>query len=385
MSADVIVVGGGIVGACCARWLARAGASVELYERRWPASGASGACEGNILAWDKETATELPLALRSRMLWDELAEELEDDFEFERKGSIVVAEDEGELEAATAQAESLRRLGVQGEPLDVAALRAEEPACAPDLPGGVLYPGDAQVEPRLATNAIVACAQRHGGRLRSAAAVRTLARDGSGAVAGVLLEDGRRVAAGTVVVAAGAHTGELLGRSGLELPVRARQGQIVVADAAPAGGRFARKLNEAGYLSAVGADDPGLQVAMVVESTRSGTLLLGSSRRLAGHDTSADPRVAAAIAARAVRFFPVLARARALRVYAGLRPFTPDHLPIVGSPRAAPGLVVATGHEGAGIGLAPATGELVRDLVTGSEPRVDAAGLHPDRFGAPLA
>src|SRR3954453_183109 len=115
---DVVVVGGGIVGAACAYALAEAGARVRLCERAFVASGSSGACEGNVLAWDKELERELPLALRSAELWDRLAHELPDAFEYDRKGSIVVAEAEGELQAAAERARLLANLSVHGEVLD---------------------------------------------------------------------------------------------------------------------------------------------------------------------------------------------------------------------------------------------------------------------------
>src|SRR4051794_18250836 len=121
-SADVVVVGAGIVGASCAYYLARAGARVRLYDRSFVASGSSGACEGNVLAWDKELERELPLALRSADLWRSLAEELDDDFEYDRKGSIVVAETDEELAASAERAQTLAGLGVKGEVLDAGAL-----------------------------------------------------------------------------------------------------------------------------------------------------------------------------------------------------------------------------------------------------------------------
>src|SRR4051794_26518941 len=162
MGADVVVVGGGIVGAACAHRLAAAGARVRLLERAFVASGSSGACEGNVLAWDKELRRELPLALRSAELWQQLAHELPDDFEYDRKGSIVVAETEAELTAAAERARLLAGHGVSGHVLDAQTLRAEEPHVAHDLPGGVLYPGDAQLEPRLATAALMRAAVARG-------------------------------------------------------------------------------------------------------------------------------------------------------------------------------------------------------------------------------
>jgi len=129
-----------------------------------------------------------------------------------------------------------------------------------------------------------------------------------------------------------------------------------------------------------GGDDAALAIARVVESTQAGTALLGSSRQHVGFDREVDISVAGAIAARAARFFPILNDARALRVYAGLRPLTPDHIPIIGPFHEAPNICVATGHEGAGIGLAPATGELVAAWHTGTTPFVPLAWFSPDRF-----
>jgi glycine/D-amino acid oxidase-like deaminating enzyme len=180
------------------------------------------------------------------------------------------------------------------------------------------------------------------------------------------------------VIAAGVWTPELLGRARLTVPVTPRKGHVVVLERSPV--RFRRKLSEAGYLGAVEADDAALQVAMVVESTPSGTALLGSSRQHVGFDRDVEVAVAGAIARRCARFFPVLHEARALRVYAGLRPLTPDHVPIIGPFREAPNLCVATGHEGAGIGLAPATGELVAAWATGAASPLPLEWYSPDRF-----
>src|SRR4051794_20336757 len=104
---DVVVVGAGAIGAACAFQLAAAGVRVRLLDRSYVASGSSGACEGNVLAWDKELEHELPLAARSADAWERLAGELPDDFEYDRKGSIVVAETEAELVASAERARVL--------------------------------------------------------------------------------------------------------------------------------------------------------------------------------------------------------------------------------------------------------------------------------------
>jgi glycine/D-amino acid oxidase-like deaminating enzyme len=381
---DVVVVGAGVVGASCAYYLAAAGVRVRLFDRSFVASGSSGACEGNVLAWDKELERELPLALRSADLWQGLAGELDDDFEYDRKGSVVVAETAAELQACAERNRVLAGLGVEGIVLDADGLRGEEPYAAHDLPGGVLYPGDAQLEPRLATSALVRAAAARGAELRTDVSVTAILRGADGRATGVETSAGR-VGADMVVVAAGVWTPTLLETAGLSVPVTPRKGQIVVLERSPV--VFRRKLSEAGYVAAVEADDAELQIAMVVESTPSGTALLGSSRQHVGFDRTVELGVAGAIARRAARFFPVLNDARALRVYAGLRPLTPDHVPIIGPFGEAPNICVATGHEGAGIGLAPATGALVTAHLLGRPWRgADPAahtGLLPDRFLSP--
>jgi glycine/D-amino acid oxidase-like deaminating enzyme len=376
-SPDVVVVGAGVVGAACAYHLARAGVRVRLLERSYVASGSSGACEGNVLSWDKELERELPLALRSADLWEQHAAELPDDFEYDRKGSVVVAETEAELVASTERVRVLAGLGVIGEVLDADALRREEPHAAHDLPGGVLYAGDAQLEPRLATAALVRAAVLAGAELTVGTEIARIVREPSGRAVGVETSSGL-ITCDAVVIAAGVWTAQLLAGCGLNVPVTPRKGQIVVLERSPV--VFRRKLSEAGYVAAVEADDAALQIAMVVESCSSGTALLGSSRQHVGFDREVDLSVAGQIARRAVRFFPVLNHARALRVYAGLRPLTPDHIPIIGPYHEAPNICVATGHEGAGIGLAPATGELVAAWYTGTPPVVPLAWFSPDRF-----
>jgi len=149
---------------------------------------------------------------------------------------------------------------------------------------------------------------------------------------------------------------------------------------APVGPLVHHKVYEADYVDTLTADTGEAQVSAVVESTPSGTILLGSSRELVGFDTTIDLDVVRRIAARARRLFPVLAEVDLLRIYTGLRPWVPDHLPIIGEDPAVRGLWHATGHEGAGIGLAPATAQLVRAGITDTPGPVDPL---PFRLGRP--
>ena len=302
-----------------------------------------------MLAWDKELERELPLALRSRRpLGAASPSELDDDFEYDRKGSVVVAETEAELIAcrrARPRARRARRRRARCWTPTRCAARSRTPRTT--CPAASSIPATRSSSRAWPPPRSSAPPSRSGAELSIDVTVeRDRARaDGP--------RDRRRderaalIAADMVVVAAGVWTPELLETAGLTVPVTPRKGQIVVLERSPVvlppqaqrGGLRRRRR---------GRHDAALQIAMVVESTPSGTALLGSSRQHVGFDREVELGVAGAIARRAARFFPILNDARALRVYAGLRPLTPDHVPIIGPFAEAPNICVATGHEGAG-------------------------------------
>jgi sarcosine oxidase subunit beta len=152
-----------------------------------------------------------------------------------------------------------------------------------------------------------------------------------------------------------------------------------------------RKLQEFGYIMAKFERDdyersltPEMEkhgVAFVFEPTETGTFLIGSSRWFAGRNIANSVAVLRCIAQRAMRFLPVLKNVRFIRTYAGLRPYSPDHFPIV-SDTPVPGYYVAAGHEGNGIGLAPITGHLIAQMITGEETAIDVEPLKFSRFDA---
>jgi glycine/D-amino acid oxidase-like deaminating enzyme len=118
----------------------------------------------------------------------------------------------------------------------------------------------------------------------------------------------------------------------------------------------------------------------VVEGTAAGPVLIGASRERVGFDRTFSLEVARLLAKRAIELFPALAQVKAIRSYLGFRPYMPDHLPAIGPDPRAPGLLHACGHEGAGIGLAPATGHLIARILTGKRPDLDLTPFRPERF-----
>jgi len=379
----VLVVGAGIIGAAVASRLAAAGLDVCLLDRLGPAAGTSSAGEGNVLVSDKVPGPDLALALRGVALWHELAEaagDAGDRVEFEAKGGLVVAHDEKELEALFNMAELQRQLGARVELVTAGSLHELEPALTEDLGGGAFYEQDCQVQPMAAVDFLVRQFGAHGGCLVRGAEVVGAERDRQGKVRSVRTTMGTVVVGTCVVNASGPWAGEVARRLGTDIPVEPRRGHVLVTEPEPP---FVRhKVYEAGYVSSVHDDGTGLACSAVVEATRSGTMLLGSSREFVGFSRELDPRIIRTIAARAVALFPDLARARLMRAYVGFRPTTPDRLPIIGADLSVGGVYHAAGHEGAGIGLALVTAEIVETLVLGQTPSMDLAPFAPERFAA---
>lgn len=355
MHPDVVVVGAGIIGAACAQALKARGLAVTVLDRSGPAAGTSSAGEGNVLVSDKEPGPELELARASRELWPELA----DDAEWEEKGGLVVATTPEAAEPLRAFAAKQRAAGIDACELTAAEALTHEPHLNPAITAAVHYLQDAQLNPVKATRTL----------LRGIEVVRTE----------VSTTDGRSVTTSNGVISCGAvvnATGPWARHFGVN--VLPRRGVVLVTTPIP--GTIRHKVYDADYVGAVASDDADLQTSGVVESTQAGTVLIGSSRQRKGFDDTIESRVLKALARRAIALFPMLRDVPVMRAYGGFRPYAPDHLPIIGEDPRTPGLWHATGHEGAGVGLAPATGRLLAELLTGDTPHVDP---HPFRVDRP--
>jgi glycine/D-amino acid oxidase-like deaminating enzyme len=353
---DVVVVGAGIIGAACAYYARRAGLTVTVVDRGGVAGGTTGAGEGNILVSDKEPGPELDLALRSHALWRGL--EL-GDIELEAKGGLVVAASEAQWQAL--QAFAAAQAGVVAQPVSPWEL---EPGLAPDVTGALYYPQDLQVQPMLAAARLL-----RGIPLRLGVTVRALEP-------GRVVTDDGVINAAAIINAAGVWAGALGA-----LPIQPRRGFILVTARQPVN-LVRHKVYAASYVSNVASREAGLQASAVVEGTRAGTVLIGSSRERVGLDPAMALPVLRVLARNAIQLFPALRDVPVIRAYRGFRPYTTDHLPVIGPDPRVPGLYHACGHEGAGVGLAPITGKIIADLVSGAKSDVDIRPFRPERFGA---
>lgn len=370
MVGSAIVIGAGIVGAACARSLSMAGLDVTAIDRSTAASATTARGEGNLLVSDKAPGPELVMALAAAKRWPalvrELVDELGDGFpgiEYEPKGGLVVATTEDGAAPLLRFAAAQRSAGVDARELSVAEALNLEPDLNPAITAAVHYPQDAQVHPVNAAEALLASARRHGARVRQNVNLSGPILDANGTLLGIATNEGE-FRADAIIVAAGPWSGEVARTLGVTLPVLPRRGMVLVTSRMPK--RIFHKVYDADYVGAVGSGDAALQTSSVVESTESGNVLIGSSREQLGFDDRLRVDTIAQIAAKAIRLFPFLADQAVIRTYGGFRPFMPDHLPLVSRDHRMPGLWHATGHEGAGIGLAPITGELIAALVAGA-------------------
>jgi len=373
---DAIVIGAGVVGACCALALTNAGLKVLIIDRGPVASGTTGAGEGNILVSDKEPSAELTLAIRSRDLWFEIDTDIGGGFELEAKGGVVVSRSAKGISELKRLSALQKVNGVEVIELDGAGLRKIEPHLSESVDYGVLYPGDAQCQPMLAAAQIIRAVKKRGGSfIQGENVVKINANAGS--ITGVTT-DKNQYASPIIINATGTWAGEIAKLAGSYLPIMPRRGFILVTSPAPK--LVHHKVYDADYVANVASSDADLQSAAVVEGTASGTILIGASRERVGFKGDMDISILRQLARQAISLFPVLADIQLLRAYRGFRPYAPDHLPVIGPDKNIAGLWHAAGHEGAGIGLAPATGDLIAAQITGRTPFMDPSAFSPDRF-----
>ncbi len=364
---DIAIVGAGIVGAACAAQCARGGLKVLVLERGCLAGGTSAAAMGHVVVMDDSEA-QFALTSYSRRLWQDLADCLPADVEFDPCGTLWVAADEEEIAAVRQKERFYRTHGVNAEVLDAVSLAEAEPNLRHGLPGGLLVSGDLVVYPPCATRFLLDRARSLGAEVRIGVKVQSLSSDGS-----VTLADGARVSAGRCVNAAGCCAPELTAG----LPVRKRKGHLAITDRYP--GHVRHQLIELGYLKSAHAV-ASESVAFNIQPRKTGQLLIGSSRQFDADRGDVEPQLLAKMLRRAVHYMPSLENLSVIRAWTGHRAATPDKLPLIGPSLSSDRIWLATGHEGLGITTSLATGRLLADLILGRATEIPATPYLPARL-----
>jgi sarcosine oxidase subunit beta len=386
ISTDVVVIGGGAVGTAVAYNLSKKGLGVVLVDRGGLASGTSGRCDGNVLVADKMPGYDSRLNKSSQELFPGLADEIGYDFGWNNRGSLTVMESEKEMEIGSHFCRQLAESGLPVKMLDKKEVHEDEPNLAGDIAGGMEVACDGSLNPMALVYGLGYATERLGGKIWINTTVTGVRRTVDGRIEAVETDKGC-INTTRVVCAAGVWTPEIGRMVGLEIPIKPRQGQILVSERTvfvarrkvAEFGYLAAKFESADYQRAVTSEMEGYGIAMVFEPTQAGNFLIGSSRRFTGRHIASHMDVLRALAQRAIRFFPMIMDIAVIRSYAGLRPYTPDHLPII-SVTSVPGFYVAAGHEGDGIGLSLITGVLITQLICDEETTVSVDPLRLDRF-----
>ena len=383
-TAGTVVIGGGAVGTSVACYLAMSGLDVTLVERGEFAWGTSRRCEGHVVTYDTPPGDFSLFCKTGQDLFYEAQKFLPVDFDFSPEGIGLLVDNESHLEMVKANYEGKQKEGYNVTLWDRDELRRHEPNIGDNVIGCLNFNNDCTLNPMRLCFGLAEHARAHGAVIMPRTHVMDL-RMANGRVSGVETDKGL-ILTENVVLAAGVWTPRLGAMLGVNVPIRPRQGHILVTERVQ--GLLNKAYVEYGYLLTkhglkrdnVTPDMDKFGVAFVIEPSTAGTVLIGSSRRFVGMDTRPHPSVMRAVAERGTQFFPALSDMRLLRCYAGVRPATTDELPIISTTHI-PGLFIGAGHEGLGISLSLITGKIMSQLVGGQTPFIDISYMGIDRFG----
>ncbi len=367
-NSDVVVVGGGVIGCSIAYHLAREGASVTLVERDGIAAHASGAAAGMLAPISESTGEGafFEFALSSLQRMPELAAELRDragvDPQYVPSGLTRVAFTETEAAHLQAQARRLSAYGLEW--MDHASAREREPHITAQGFGALWSPLEGHVYSPYLTRAYAQAAASHGVRIRTGVVAQGLISNGDRILG--LRTDRGDLGAGTVVLCTGAWTGLCAPWVRMEFPVEPVRGQILALEQPRPSFRSILWSNE-----------------IYLVSKLDGTVIAGATEERAGFDCRTTASALTRLLTAAQRLAPALSECAFVRAWAGLRPDTPDHLPMIGPVPGLNGLVLAAGHYRNGVLLSPATGELVAGWILHGAYPMAARDFLPQRFLRP--
>jgi sarcosine oxidase subunit beta len=365
-TADVVVIGGGVIGGACAYNLARAGLSVTLLEKNEIASAASGGSAGGVRQQNR-AVPELPLAMAANPIWKTLEQELDADLEYRRVGHLNLAEREDQLPALEASVKRQQAKGLDIQMVCGRELRDLVPAAAPGMIAGSYTPGDGFANPILVTRAFAAAARRHGANIRTRTKVHGFRRE-KDRIVGVESSRGP-IASRWVINAAGAWAAGLCAELGIGLPIRPQSKQMMVTERAPAmlkpvvaclgRGLSVKQMPQGQFV--VGGGWPGiLDMANDRGWPKPGSPN-GSARELTA-------------------VLPAVAGLNVIRIWNSLEACSIDSLPALGEVDGVDGLLIATGFTGHGFALSPSVGVLLSELILTGKASLPLHELNARRF-----
>ena len=361
-ASDVIIIGGGIMGAACADELASQGLHVCVLDCQRPAATAAGM--GHLVVLDHSPA-ELALGEYSVRLWRELAPQMPENCAMRNNGTLWLACNEEEMAEAERKHAALSEFGLACELMSGAALAEAEPSLRSGLLGALRVTGDGIL---YAPNAARWLLQRQPERVHQQHAEVVVVKGNR-----VRLADGRWLQADAVVLANGIHARDLCP----DLPLQAKKGHLLITDRYPI--QITHTLVELGYVTSAHKGN-GPSVAFNVQQRPTGQLFIGSSRQFDNEDPAIDAAMLGRILRRAMDFLPDLGQMNGIRSWTGFRSASPDGQPLIGEHPEQPGLWLAVGHEGLGVTTATGTAKLLAAQLLRTTPPLDLDAFLPQRF-----
>lgn len=381
--ADVVVVGGGVVGIASALLLARSGVKVCIIERGDIGAGTTSAAAAAALLQTKTSAQKLALANESLAFLDELHRQYGGSFEYEHTGSMLAACSEDELAVVKEMLAKLESLGLDVQWVGGDQARAMMPVLGPAVIGATYSPKDATINPLQLIMTYARAAREQGAIIHTFTNVTGIERSG-GKITGVITDRGR-IRTETVVNAAGVWSGEIGRLAGVVVPVTPIKGELLITEAMPPSMRgtliSAKYLLSKARLEVKSGGEPARRsVGITLVQVAHGNFLVGSTREDDGYNIHSTYAGMRELVRQLLEITPCLSNLHLIRAYAGLRPITPDGMPIIGRAPELPGFITAAGHGGDGLVLSAVTARMVKEIVTGAADPLEIAPYSSERF-----
>jgi glycine/D-amino acid oxidase-like deaminating enzyme len=376
--AEVVVIGGGVVGSATAYFLAQAGKKVVLVDKGYKAGEASAANAAFVWSITRKPGIDIRLAMHSFSIHRQLQDELDKDFEYVHNGGLLVIDDEAQFPFVEAHLNARAEDGYPLEMIDAKQVFELEPLLNRErILGAVFSADDGTTNPIFLVISLNLQAQKLGAKIFHHTEVKGIDVQG-GKVKGVMTDKGT-IRTDTVVNAAGSwgcFIGEMVG---LKVPITPFQLAMLVTEQLPP--CISHPIMGASYMMAEDTGKKGgLECGLIISQQAAGNLLIGASWRDAGYDKRMIQEEIELMASVNVQGMPMLKNVRVIRSYANFFPHTEDDLPILGKVDGVEGFIMACGHNGHGIGMGPGSGKMIQELICTGETSIPLDELSLSRF-----
>lgn len=374
LSSDIVILGGGVIGCSVAYFTAKKGYSVIIVEKEDIASGTSGACDRAIHLQAKNPGIHLKLALESAKMFPDLQNTFDTNIHYRETGVMIIIQSQAHLEVMKNFVKRQQDSGLNVDILDEKETLRRQPALNTNIVGSTYSTFDGEIDPQKLCLGYFREAKKLGAKALLGTKA-TMINTKNGRVESVETTAGS-INCKFVVNACGSYAPFIGQMVNIEIPIIPRQGQLIVSEPIPQLihgtincsryiiTKFKPELLEKGEKSKIG-------LGLSLGQTLRGNLLIGGTRAFKGYDKKTTHKETKIILQHAINAVPALKDIHMIRTFAGLRPYTPDGLPILGKVPQLEGFIMAAGHEGDGLCLSPITGKIISEIIAEEKSSID--------------